>query len=71
MDYRNLAENLIRRKAMIEHRFLEKEDEKWITDDELDFEMLDLEDKLDRLLEDEICPRCCGCGCNYCLMLEY
>ncbi len=39
-------------------------------DEELDFlddlTFLDLEDRLEKYLD--ICPRCSGCGCQYCLL---
>lgn len=48
------------------------EDREFERDEEVDFDDMDLEDKLEALLDNhEMCPRCDNRGCNYCLMLEY
>lgn len=38
-----------------------------------ELDCLDLDDQMDEVLDEEedVCPRCNGCGCNYCLMCSY
>lgn len=38
-----------------------------------ELDCLDLDDQMDEVLDEEedVCPRCNDCGCNYCLMCSY